>query len=263
MFVQMEAFRTLIFETINDNFSINIIGGSAKDDLFGKPIKTLKGTADSKGKTIGENYIYDGTYSRVHSIPYILGNCANFPKTLIIRVTNMVDSSYVDYTVTFDQNYMTSDGAEYSYNTTPAISQSEIISNINESYSSVFKISVLQYFFDTMDDCKEEGYNTGEVLIKMKQAVVRDFMNGVNSWRRANTNEIAEGIAGEDIPVGERGRILLIDKNFFSYYACGLWQPVTKGTLYKVINGNFAETNDSNVASLYACGVEGLAKYPH
>ena len=146
------------FTTIADNVTIDVTGGSAYDVLWGETYKTFGGASVSsnvKGICVGSRKIYDQpadtSKTSIFSLAYRLGNCASSPKTLIIKVGE------TDYTLTFDQNYMTADGSDYSWNTTPRYTNAEIIAQINSVYPEVFVANIGGWTeLQTPTDCKKE-----------------------------------------------------------------------------------------------------------
>lgn len=250
MVVGIEEGRVLSFITKNESEKIDVIGGTAKDDIWGLTFKKIEGTGIN-GVAYGGNYITPGIYSQVHNLSYILGNCRNNPKTLIVRLTDSNNNS-TDYTIMFDENYMTEDGSDYSYNTTPYISQSSIISTINETFGDYFTIGDRMEIIDTFIDCKETVINGGNNAIKRGMAVVRNQEDGFRSWRRANGDENPDGFAMVDIGINGYGEVLLKKKNLFHINVLNI-QSVSAGNYYKVGNNGFlTQTNDSSEAIMIA-----------
>src|SRR5690606_21796043 len=95
--------RVLLFRAVENSQDIEIVGGTAKHLIFGEDLKNYKGTSDVVARVYGTKRIVDGggSTTAIFSLPYRLGNCASDPKTLIIMIGG------VEYTVTFDKNYMT------------------------------------------------------------------------------------------------------------------------------------------------------------
>ena len=215
----------------NTNEDVKITGGSAKDILFGD-IKYYLADTQTKGAALGGLEVWmsksqrGGDYSWSLTLPFILGNCASSPKNLIIEVGG------VEHEVTFDQNYMTSDGSSYNYHTTPAISGETILNGINTSFSSYFSIwfgeqSIYSShsFYPSMysfSDCMEKGINYSSVALLPLQCVKRDITHGYNCWRLATAEETPDGIVGERIDGLHDGKyhcgnIILVDKVVFGF----------------------------------------------
>lgn len=251
-------FRTLKVTAKNNGDSIDVIGGSAKELIFGNSWIRHSGVANSsKGFDIGDIHIISGTHSHANEIPYLLGNCASSPKTLVVRVTHS-DNSYNDITVTFDENYMTSDGSAYTYQTSPAISMEDIISSLNSEYSSYFSFTNLWNISVCLfGDTKEIGRNSSNVNISMGSALVRDYANGMDAWRLATANETPEGINCMIIAPNESCDIALIDRSTFSKEVLGL-SNISAGQMYKWNGSSWIETSIASEAVFIALGSKSL-----
>ena len=255
MVANEEIPTVLYFEALTDGHNIEITGGTAYNDIFGGDLKKYDGSVDKGGEVWGIKRIVDPTPSlgdsQIFSLPYRLGNCATVNKTLIVRVNS------VDYTITFDQNYMTAGGGSYSYNTVPNISTSTILSSINSLQPTIFSCNAIEGLrMYSFKDCVEKGMNATSTTIERGRGVVRDVANGVNCWRVAGSGDIIDGIAAERInpangEVADMGIIILKDKSYFRGGSLGL-NP-TEGAYYKVVgSGFFIPTTDETVYSLYA-----------
>lgn len=243
MCVNQSKIATLIFETINNNSNVKVIGGTAYDVLWGKDFKVYSGTSNAHGLTIGSRKIYDinhqwgNTATNVYSISARLGNCAKSPKTLIIDVDGE------EHTITFNKNYMTSDDSEYTIYTTPAVSLDTIINDMNQAienwgvkcynqYTGVYK-----YFEDEESNC----FNKGNEAILPFDMLIRKGAN----WEKATseTYDRVEGFAEERINPSENGRVCLV-KNCFIVQS---EKPV--GTLLTVDdNARLSVTQDTSKA---------------
>jgi hypothetical protein len=171
-------------------------------------------------------------------LPYLLGNCANNPKTLIVSVDG------VEHTITFHKNYMTADGSDYGPTTQPAISGTDILNQINKVFSEhfIFIINnddlyrrhpeIMRLY--NFADCVETAINTSNEAWKPWQCVKRDYINGVKGWRLANAGEIPDGIVGERIDAPYDGKysegvIILADKAIFGCGANTKYMVVSAG----------------------------------
>lgn len=249
MEVKVSELKTLNFKTKVVGEKISVTGGTAFDDVWGGELRSVNGSG-LYGKCTGKNFILgDGVYSKVYNLAYILGNCSLNNKTLEVTITH-TDNSTTVHTIIFNQNYMTADGSSYSYNTTPNISQSEIIDTINNNFGSYFEVSDKSDYIDTFDDCKEIGKNSGSSPILLGMALVKDHASGYKCWKKAAQNEKAEGVAFSDAASGNVVNVLLIDKNIFHKSVLGMGS-VSRNTLYAVgSEGYFVSTNDSSKAVL-------------
>lgn len=254
MRINYETINTLVIKSANIGDEIEVIGGDAADLIFGSTIEK-KSANDIQGYVVGSRIIIEGKYSHIHDLPYLLGNCANDNKHLILKV----GSSEVD--VVFNKNYMTADNSEYSYNTTPNISTSEILAELNETYSTYCSFENISENIDTFDDCKEFGYNAQESTIPINSFLVRDY-SCFNSWRMASENEKAEGFSLETITPNSHGKVALLKKITLSNKLFPLRPTLRAGTLYKIgTDGSLVETSESKNAFLVALGHYTLGYY--
>lgn len=249
--VKKETAKVLSFETKNAGYSINVIGGTAYDDLWGLTYKQESGNG-IKGICYGGNYVEPGTYSQVHNLAYILGNCAANPKTLIVEITDS-NNNKTQHTITFNQNYMTSDGSAYTYNTTPYISQENIIASVNTIFSSYFTMGDTMVFVDSFEDCKEEVAIKGSIVAELGTMMKKDYSLGYHCWRVANEGETPDGVAMSRIGLNSIGWVLLLHKNLFHRELFGLNSLLTTGSMFKVgPNGTLVSTNNTSEAIIIA-----------
>ena len=247
----------LTFNTIDNDKQIDVVGGTAYDLLWEKTWEKIKGTPANQGFCVGSiRLAYALSWasnSQVFCLPYILGNCASSPKTLIVKVDEQ------EYTITFDKNYMTSDGSSYSWNTEPAISNSEVINDINSVAPTIFKASFnspIQELY-TFKDCQEIGINADTSIISTGKCLKRS-LSGYQMWEIAQDGDSVDGIAGSwiipaDYADGDNafGRILLPKKSYFPASLFGL--SITAGNMYKATNnGKLTTTSNRNEASFIA-----------
>ncbi len=249
-YIRPEQYQLLTFESKVIGERIEIVGGTAMADIWGVTYKEEYGPG-VYGLAVGGNFIKPGQLTQVYNLAYILGNCANSPKTLIIRRTDANGVAHT-HTITFDQNYMTADGSAYQYNTTPNISQADIISAVNAAFADYFTMNDAILMTETFIDCKTSVINGGQYGVTSGTAMVKDYALGPNHWRRANEGEKPDGFAQGRIGIGKCGDVILADKNIFWCYFFGLW-PVTPGAYYKVnSNGRMTlasgETDGSMIA---------------
>ena len=247
--VRKEFAEVLCIESANAGDRIDVIGGTAYDDIWGGTHQSLYGNG-IRGFAEGSNLIRSSVSSQVYNLAYILGNCANSHKTLIVQITH--NGTATSHTITFDQNYMTSDGSAYNYTTQPAISQESIIEAVNASFSDNFTMSLGYEFVDTFDDCKDDILLKGDYTAQLGRPVVRDLSLGYHGYRVANDGETPDGFAMERIGVGSRGHILLARKNLFHAELFGIETPLTIGTMYKIQARNVVETQSAQDAVLVA-----------
>jgi hypothetical protein len=255
--VHVRNIDVLSFTTTAIGTKIEVVGGTAKDDIWGLEQFNYNGEGIT-GTAVGGNYIVTDNYSKVHSLPYILGNCLNNPKTLVLKITDANNVS-TEYTITFDKNYMTPDGSSYEYNTTPAISQQEIIDEINGDFSDYFTVSDTAEYINSFDDCVEKIVNTGNSAIARGDALVKDFASGYRGWRVASAGEIPDGFAAHKIAINGTGRVLLADKNLIHASIVDL-VAFPRRTMYMVgSNGKLVETNVPSEAAMIAIDNQALS----
>lgn len=246
--------NVLCITSTNVGDEITVKGGNAKDIIFGN-ILYQKNASDIKGVIVGTRLLLQGTYSHIHDLPYLLGNCVAEPKHLLLEVGG------VEVDVIFNKNYMTADGSEYDYSTTPNMSTSEIFAELNNTYSDYCKFSNTIGAFDTFSDCKEIGYNYGTSSILEGKLLIRDYA-GYDGWKIANEGEKAQGFSLETITPNGCGKVALLEKNTLSREVCSIWSSMTTGTLYKAgENGSIVATTESEKAILVALGAETLGYY--
>lgn len=248
----------LTFNTVDNNKQIDVVGGTAYDLLWEKTWEKIKGTPANQGFCIGSiRLAYALTWSsnsQVFCLPYILGNCASSPKTLIVKVDEQ------KYTITFNKNYMTADGGAYSWNTEPAVNNSQVIADINAVKPTIFRASFnspIQELY-TFDDCQELGINASTSVISAGKCLKRS-LTGHQMWEIAQKGDMIDGVAGNwmipiDYADGDNvfGRILLPKKSYFPVGIFGL-SGVTAGTMYKAANnGKLVTTEDKSEASFTA-----------
>ena len=248
----------LTFRTVENNKQIDVVGGTAYDLLWEKTWEKIKGTAANPSYCVGAirlAYALDwASNSQVFCLPYILGNCTSSPKTLIVKVDEQ------EYTITFNKNYMTADGGSYSWNTEPAVNNSQVIADINAVQPTIFQASFnspIQELY-TFEDCQELGINASTSVISAGRCLKRS-LTGHQMWEIAQDGDMVEGVAGGYmIPIeyadGDNvfGRILLPKKSYFPVGIFGL-SDVTAGMMYKAANGGkLVTTEDKSEASFIA-----------
>lgn len=252
-------FHALYFRTASAGETIDVVGGSAYDDIWGTTLYK-QSSSNMNGRCVGKMFINNYlTWSEfgpkyTFSLPYKLGNCADENKTLVIEVNG------VQHTITFNENYMTADGSAYTETTTPNISESAVITRINNQLSGVAVVADLSpEVFQSFDDCYETTKNTEAIAWTNGKLMVRDFVGATQTWRRATANEKAEGICFNVVPSGEYGQVYLLDKILVDATDCNVWDS-TKGKMYKSdASGNVVETTSESLAVL-KCFADGFLR---
>lgn len=258
---------SLSFKTINNNVEIDVVGGTAYDVLWGATYAKFGGTSPSsnvKGICVGRRKIFDqasASKSSIFSLAYRLGNCENNAKTLIVNVGG------TDYTITFNQNYMTADGSSYNYNTTPRYTNAEILAQINALYPEVFEAMVGGWKeMQTPNDCKMAGVVFPNYNIEFGTIVsfIEDYGGGYNkispSTIPADNNRILMGVACRSTNKRDNCMVALADKN---YFPMSLLYPETAPakTLFKVTSGKLEITTNASEAVFYAIDSATIGLY--
>lgn len=245
----------LTFNSVDNNKQIDVVGGTAYELLWEKTWEKIKGTAVNQGFCVGSIRLSQAESrlgnSQVFCLPYILGNCASSPKTLIVKVDEQ------KYTITFNKNYMTTDGSPYSWNTEPAVNNLQIIADINEVQPTIFQASFNSPIKElyTFEDCQELGLNASPSVVSAGKCLKRS-PNGYQMWEIAQDGDMVEGVAGNwmmpiDYVDGDNafGRVLIPKKSYFPVSLFEL-SPTRVGTMYKAANdGKLAITEDKSEAS--------------
>ena len=241
----------------DNNKDIAVIGGTAFDDIWVETQKLYKGASNAPGVAVSAARICgsrtDGITNYAYTLAYRLGNCASSPKTLIIEVDG------TELTITFNKNYMTSDGSSYTNQTVPYISDSDIVDDINAVASTVFECGLgLPYNEKTAyDDCIEVGLNYTTQALLPGDAVRRNYFT-VSGWVKASADEKVEGIVAEridgqyndnGITKGHEGKILKIEKNLFEGSFIGIPSGSTN-SFYKYGSNGWETTTDKSQAQL-------------
>lgn len=258
--VSRYKFHALYFKTSNAGETIDVVGGSAYADIWGSTLYK-QASSNMRGRCVGKMFVNDAAfwsgitpYKYTFSLPYKLGNCADENKTLVIEVNG------VQHTITFNENYMTADGSAYTETTTPNISESAIITRINNQLSGVAVVADLSpEVFQSFDDCYETTKNSESIAWTKGKLMVRDFVGATQTWRIATENEKAEGICFNIVPAGEYGEVFLLDKILVDATDCNVWDSM-KGKMYKSdANGNVVETTIESFAVL-KCFADGFLR---
>lgn len=243
MNINQRNINALSFSTKDNGKSIDVVGGTVKDVLFGNVYKKWNGTTNAVGQIIGTRKIFDynaqwGTNisTNVYSLAYRLGNCKGQPKTLVISIDE------TEHTINFNKNYMKEDGSDYTIYDKPFMSNQEIVNDINEQISEYAECSVepfdgMKYF----DDFERIVYNTTNEAFMPFDFLTQnaEIFNKANS---ATAGKDIVGIAAERINPKEHGRIILLGNSYIPHVG-------SEGTYYKVNNNaQLEETSNKDEA---------------
>jgi hypothetical protein len=248
------------FKTKNQNSNIEITGGTAFDDIWVDTQKSYKGATNAVGVCISNARICDSrndVINYAYTLAYRLGNCASSPKTLIVEIDG------TPYTITFNKNYMTSDGSAYTNKTQPYMSDADIISDINDVQPTLFECGKgLPYAEkDAYDDCKELGINKSTSVLMPGDAVKRLNLE-TTAWVKASANDVVDGVVAERIDARYNdsgmnkyniGKILLLSKNLFETSFIDAPNG-NEGDLYKYGTNGWEITTDTTQAQLINIG---------
>lgn len=248
----------LAFATEANNQNISVVGGTAKDAIYGTDLLIYDGTNNAKGFCCGSEFLghRDGDYS--YTLAHRLGNCLNSPKTLILNVNG------TQQTITFDENFVTLDGSPYTYQTQPAYTDSQIRTFINEQITGG---SIVQYLAShrkgfPMNDCAVYGHNYRDKTIFFGAGVKRDNANPFG-WVCCNVGDTPDGLACERINPNSGGLIAVIDKNYFrTPLGVSVTVDYPTGTMLKIddADGTFARTANGDEAVLIAVAANCFEK---
>lgn len=243
--------RCLCFTSAANGAEIEVVGGTAYDDIWGGTKEKFVGT-NAKGVTYGKMFIADAStlWSPKYytfELAYKLGNCATSPKTLIVSVGG------VEKTITFNKNYMTADGSSYTSVTAPAVSMATILADINTALGGVATCEKYSpAIYQTFDDCKETTKNSSGSSWVAGTLMVRDFIGATQKWRAANAGEVAEGVVLNRIDDGREGDVFIAGRVLLSAAVFGLSGTI-KGSMFKVVaSTSLQQTTNPAEASFIA-----------
>ena len=230
--------------------NVEVTGGSAYDILWGETFYSVTGTANAAAQTYGIRRMFDrnagnwgSNATNVYSLAGRLGNCATSTKTLIIKVNS------TNYTITFNKNYMTSNGSSYTPTTEPYMNNQAIINDINTQLANAncpARIVIgAESHWDYFSDEKRPVYNFNESdTIVSGSFVVQDRSNGMNGWKHADdstTKEDTIGMAARTLNPKEAGEVILLQNTLIPS------ATKTVGSYWKFDNtGELIETDKSN-----------------
>lgn len=234
--------RVIGFEMQNQgDHTIAVTGGTAYGLIWGEDFKNIHGASNYAARAYGTRVVTDRggaiTRSYVYSLAHRLGNCAGNSKTLVVRCDG------TNYTITFDQNYVTADGSDYSYNTEPVMSEDQIIQAVNSQLETAnCPARMVKYgytVYDYFTDQKTPVCNNGNETIIAGKFYVRDYEAGMNRWKLPDdeTDKADEiGFACDVFAPGDSGEMILADHAYFFHSG-------TVGNMYKFSSaGELEET---------------------
>ncbi len=196
-----ETPETLYFESTKIGKDIRVIGGDAAELIIGGEMARHDATEDRPGAFWSKKRIQqvpDGLgKTRVFSLAHRLGNCADCPKSLVLDVAGE------EVLIMFDKNYVTKDNSPYSWDTDPVISTEQIVDEINKTSKGLFTCSIGKKLLRiySFRDCMTSVRNKTAETIDLGCGLVRDYNQGLNSYRLSMAGEIPDAIAPEKIPV--------------------------------------------------------------
>ena len=190
--------------------------------------------------------------SYIYTLAYRLGNCASSNKTLIVNIGGE------QRTITFNKNYMTQDGSPFSPTTIPYVSDSEIITDINNVISSYATASIDETLIkaQTFDDCKTIIFNFSESTFEIGDGLIYDYANKM--YRLCSGNEQPDVIASECICTGEYGeaikpdKVLLHSNLFLNSYSYSGSSYFTIGENYGFENAKLVKKEDGTYKAIRA-----------
>ena len=184
---------TLSFQTNSNNVNISVIGGNAKQDIYGEDFKNYEGTIDANGICIGTENIND--YPNSYSLASRLGDCSSTNKTLVVKVGN------TEETITFATDFQ-------------SYTNEQVISYINSQLTNCTAVlnNEQSKFSVHFDDCVEYGHNRSSSTIYYGMPLKRTFGH---EWDICPSGETPDGIALERINPQGLGQVGLFDKSLF------------------------------------------------
>lgn len=180
----------LVFESIDNNKTISVTGGTAFDDIIGDCLISYSGSTDAKGVYAGCEFIY-GTKM---GLAQRLGNCSLQNKTIEITIDSEKEI------VTLNEDYSSLDN-------------SSIINKINTQLSKCkchIGIDIKRLYFS--DEVKYVK-NTGTGTIKIGDCLSFDSSN--NGVKLCQSGDRLCGVAAERINPGEFGYMINKGKQKF------------------------------------------------
>ena len=180
----------LVFESIDNNKTISVTGGTAFDDIIGDCLISYSGSTDAKGIYAGCEFIY-GTKM---GLAKRLGNCSLQNKTLEITIDSEKEI------VTLNEDYSSLDN-------------SSIINKINTQLSKCkchIGIDIKRLYFS--DEVKYVK-NTGTGTIKIGDCLSFDSSN--NGVKLCQSGDRIYGVAAERINSGDFGFMVKRGKQKF------------------------------------------------
>ena len=180
----------LVFESIDNNKTISVTGGTAFDDIIGDCLISYSGATDAKGIYAGCEFIY-GTKM---GLAQRLGNCSLQNKTLEITIDSEKEI------VTLNEDYSSLDN-------------SSIINKINTQLSKCkchIGIDIKRLYFS--DEVKYVK-NTGTGTIKIGDCLSFDSSN--NGVKLCQSGDRICGVAAERINSGDFGFMVKRGKQKF------------------------------------------------
>lgn len=188
----------LCFKGTQLNSNIQVVGGTAKNIIFGEDFMNYGGTNDAYAFVAGTEYIKDFAFTLGNR----LGDCTSENKTLIISVDG------VEQIITFNGNYV-------------GKSNAEIISEMNTQLANVVAFfgndkdsSMVMYPYK---DCYEIGQNFSNQTILAGMPLMRDLENHCG-WKICPAGTKAEGMSCERINPNKIGKVAILKKNIFKSF---------------------------------------------
>lgn len=187
--------HALGFKTIADRSTIRVVGGTAKDAIYGNNAVLTRKTT-TKGVCVGSKVVFGSdTTNNSNNYKFCLGNllgdCSVTNKNLTIEIT-ADDGAITTKEIVFAENYGNGDGAS-----TPTISVANILASINNQLEGVAECFINYPQEPINGDMYLYAFNKTQEVINAGMGVVIEY-DGVR--KATATDGYIDGIAIEDIP---------------------------------------------------------------
>jgi hypothetical protein len=160
--------------------------------------------------------------------------------------------------VTFDKNYVTADGSDFSWDTEPVVPTKQVIEDINRVAEGRFtcRLGKLMRIY-SFRDCMVSVQNKTATTFDLGQGLVRDYAAGWGCYRLSQPGERPDAIAASRIPIHSATVCsdfegIGFDKAIFRGSHLGLSGLAAGALIAAGENGSFRITTDPDEAIMVA-----------